>query len=103
MVLNVNYESLIMDLMASGWLKKIRIFINGLIFVQNGCIGKVFSNKRKDEIETEENYFFDLERISFKGKRPGVQLKSITGEKMQLQIVQLEPNFESDHSHVQKK
>ncbi len=28
----------------------------------------------------EENYFFDLEQMSFKEKRPGVQLKSITGE-----------------------
>ena len=47
--------------------------------------------------------FYDLERMAYKFKREGVQVKTISGEKSQMVMTKLDPGFESDHSHPQEQ
>lgn len=52
-----------------------------------------------DEEPSNGPYFFAFAQIPFWFKREGVHIKSITGEQAQLQLVQLDPMFSSDHAH----
>jgi|SRR5271157_794302 len=45
------------------------------------------------------SHFFAFESMPFAFKRAGVHIKSITGENVQMNVVQLDPDFKSDHEH----
>ena len=48
-------------------------------------------------------HFFSLSSIPYKKKRERVFIKSITGEKLQLTFVRLEPGESTDHCHPQEQ
>jgi quercetin dioxygenase-like cupin family protein len=48
-------------------------------------------------------YFFDLKDIPYVPKREGVEVKVIDGERCQMQLARLAPDFASDHSHPEEQ
>ena len=46
-----------------------------------------------------QQVFFPLGKAVYKEKRPGVLLKTITGERSQLCLVELAPGTETHHAH----
>ena len=50
-----------------------------------------------------EQYFFHFSRVPYKEKRPGVHLKTITGDRSQLCLVELAPGTETRHTHDQEQ
>lgn len=47
--------------------------------------------------------FYDLNRIPYKFKREGVDIKSISGERAQMIFTRLSPGFSSDHRHPEEQ
>ena len=47
--------------------------------------------------------FFHVSDASYKQKRPGVRIKSITGERAQMTFLLLDPGFVSQHSHPEEQ
>lgn len=48
-------------------------------------------------------YFYNLLAMEFKQKREGVFFKSITGEKIQLIYIRLNPGQVTNHSHINEQ
>ncbi len=48
-------------------------------------------------------YFYDLNEIQYRPKREGVRIKGISGECVQMTVVELAPGFASDHMHPQEQ
>ncbi len=44
-------------------------------------------------------YFYDMNTILYRQKREGVQVKAVSGERIQMLFTKLEPGFTSFHSH----
>ena len=44
-------------------------------------------------------HFYNFAETGYKLKRTGVQVKTISGERVQMQLVKLQPGFISDHHH----
>jgi quercetin dioxygenase-like cupin family protein len=47
--------------------------------------------------------FFSIQNTPFRQKRPGVEIKAFTGERIQATLVRLEPGYVSSHHHPEEQ